>query len=658
MRNRLIAAACVACGLSAAESRALAALPDYADLSLEQLMKLEVTSAAKRPESIVNTPAAVFVLTNEDIKRMGARSVPEALRMVPGLNVAQISTGIWAISARGFNGRFVNKLLVLVDGRSVYTPLFSGVYWDRHDGLLEDIERIEVIRGPGAALWGANAVNGVVNIITKSARDTEGTYLSAGAGTGDEFQGAMRYGARLGEHGSYRVYGAAFNLGSRENDDGTAGADDWRSGRSGFRFDLKDDTGADWHLQGGTIRSVSGDTFTAPTLSDPYSSRVIDDSNLTSSFVLGSWGLDLAPGERVEFRSSFQHEVFDDVRLTQERSTVDVEATHRFTIGERQQIVWGVGGRYSQDDVDDSFQFVFEPDSDDQYLVNAFVQDTIAFWGGAVELTVGSKFEYNSYTGVEVQPNVRALWHVSDRHTAWAAVSRAVRTPSRAESDVGVTALVVPPSTATAGLPTAVRFMGDSSVVSEELLSIEAGHRWQVNDNMSFDVTGFYNFYDRLVSASTGQTYLSSAEGTPFLVFPLNVNNDGEADVYGFEFVGNVRPFNALRLQGWYAYLETDVADRTDPSHQVGVRSLFNVTPTVTFDTTLRHVSEIASSDVDAYTELGVRLAWRPEPNLELAIIGQNLLRDDHREFGTDTFTGSRATKVERSIFGSVTLTF
>lgn len=658
MGTRAVAAACLAYGLSAIDTQVHAAIPDYANLSLEQLMKIEVTSAAKRPESIANTPAAIFVLTNEDIRRMGARSIPEALRMVPGLNVAQISAGIWAISARGFNGRFANKLLVLMDGRSVYTPLFSGVYWDRQDTLLEDIERIEVIRGPGAALWGANAVNGVINIITKNARDTQGGYASAGAGTGDEVRGDARYGAALGEYGHYRVYGKAFNLGARPNDDGTDGADDWRSGQAGFRMDLTDGDGDEWHLQGASLTSVVGDTYVTPSLTAPFSQRSTDDATVTSNYILGSWGRDLGPDRRLEVRSSFQHEVFDDPRLYQERSTVDLEATHRSKLGDRHQVVVGVGGRYSKDDMDETFLFGFEPDSDDQYLLNAFAQDTMTFWNGTVELTLGSKFEYNNYTGFEVQPNVRALWHVDERHTVWAAVSRAVRTPSRAESDVEVSSTVIPPTAATGGLPTVARFVGNRSTVSEELLALEAGHRWQAAENLSFDLSGFYNFYDRLVSASAGTAFVSTSGGIPHVVLPLNTNNDGEADVYGFELVGNVRPSSALRLQAWYAYLETDVSGSLDSNHQFGARSLYNVSPTVTFDTTVRHVSEIDASDIDAYTEIGVRLAWRPETNLELAITGQNLLHDERREFGGDALAGSQATKVERSIFGSMSLKF
>lgn len=636
---------------------ARAAVPAYVDLSLEQLMKIEVTSAAKRPESIVNTPAAVFVLTGEDIRRMGARSIPEALRMVPGLNVAQVTSSIWAISARGFNGRFANKLLVLMDGRSVYTPLFSGVYWDRQDTLLEDIDRIEVIRGPGAALWGANAVNGVINIITKNARDTQGTYIAGSAGTDDEQHGATRYGGQIGDRGHYRVYGKAFNAGSQTGSDGGDGSDDWRSAQAGFRMDLDGADGDAWHVQGATSTSVVGDTFLQPSITAPYSTRLSDDATVTSSFVMGSWGQDLGPRDRVELRTSFQSERFDDPRISQERNTIDVEAQHRVAVGTRHDIVWGVGGRYSQDSIDETFLFEFEPDSDDHYLINAFVQDTVKFWDGAVEVTLGTKLEYNSYTAFEVQPNARALWHVTDRHAVWGAVSRAVRTPSRAENDVSISPTVIPPTSA-AGLPTALRFTGSRATESEELLALEAGYRWQASDTLSFDLAGFYNFYDRLVSASTGQAFVTSRGGVPYVVVPFESNNDGEADVYGFEVVGNWQPFDDLRLQGWYAFHESDVADNSDSNYQIGVRSLFNVTPTVTFDTTIRHVSEIESADIDAYTELGLRLAWRPTPMLELAIVGQNLLHDDRLEFGNDDFAGSRATKVERAVFASASLKF
>lgn len=657
MRDQGLIATIFVYGLSTVSMPVWASVPDYADLSLEQLMAIEVTSAAKRPEAIANTPAAVFVLTNEDIRRMGARSIPEALRMVPGLNVAQITASTWAISARGFNGRFANKLLVLVDGRSVYTPLFSGVYWDRQYSLLEDIDRIEVIRGPGAALWGANAVNGVINIITKSASETQGTLVSGRAGTGDEAAGAVRHGGTLGELGHYRVYGTAFNVGSNSSSDGANGADDWRSGQSGFRMDLTSANGDAWHLQGGTLTSILGDTFTRPSLTSPYSESVVDDAMATSSFVLGSWGRDLGVNERVEVRASVQREEYDDPRTRDDRNTVDLEALHRFAIGGRHQFVWGVGGRYSQDRLGESTVFTYEPDSDDQYLINAFAQDTIALFEGAVELTLGTKIEYNSYTDLELQPNARLLWHVDQRHSVWGAVSRAVRTPSRAERDVEVSSQVVPPSSSP-GLPTEVRLLGSRQMVSEELLSLEAGHRWNASDTVSFDTAVFYNFYDRLLSASQGQAYLGTSGGVPHIVLPLHANNDGEADVYGFEIMGNWRPLDRLRIQGWYAYLETDSADNVDPNYQIGLRSLFNVSPTVTFDTTVRHVSEIESADIDGYTEVGIRIAWRPVPNLELALAGQNILHDERREFGNDAFAGTRSTEIERSIYGSAALKF
>lgn len=640
--------------IAASTSVGHAALPDYADLSLEQLMKIEVTSAAKRPESILNTPAAVFVLTNEDIRRMGARSVPEALRMVPGLNVAQITASTWAISARGFNGRFANKLLVLVDGRTVYTPLFSGVYWDRQDTVLEDIERIEVIRGPGAALWGANAVNGVINIITKNARDTQGGYAQAGAGSDDQARGEVRYGGTLGEYGHYRVFGKTFTEGNRPEASGADGADDWRSGRAGFRADLTDKSGDTWHFQGGSFASVVGDAYSSPSLSAPYNQRLATDSDASGSYLLGSWGRDLVASNRLEVRAFYQQESFSDPRISEDRSTVDVEASHRFLIGDRHNFVWGVGGRYSQDDIRDGFQFGFEPDSDEQYLVNAFAQDTIALWDGAVELTLGTKLEYNNYTGVEVQPNARALWHIDERNSVWTAASRAVRTPSRAENDITASPLVIPPSAATGGLPTVVQYNGRRTLVSEELLALEAGYRWQTSDYLSFDLATFYNFYDRLVSASTGTSYVTTTNGTPHIVVPLNTNNNGEADVYGFELVGNWQPRNDLRLQGWYAFAKSD----DDSQNQVGLRSLYNVTPPVTLDATARYVSEIESADIDAYAELGVRLAWRPVPNVELAIVGQNVLHDERLEFNSDPLAGSQATKVERSIFGSVSLKF
>ncbi|MEQ9333451.1 TonB-dependent receptor plug domain-containing protein [Thalassobaculum sp.] len=656
MHRHWAAVAVAAWGVATATPARSAMPEDYADLTLEQLLKIEITSAAKRPESIENTPAAVFVLTNEDIRRMGARSIPEALRMVPGLNVAQITASSWSISSRGFNGRFANKLLVLIDGRTVYTPLFSGVYWDRQDTLLEDVERIEVIRGPGAALWGANAVNGVINVITKHARDTRGGFLSAGAGSNDEIRGEGRYGGSLGENGHYRVYGKAFSEGSRAGNDGVGGADDWRSARAGFRVDLSEPGGDTWHVQGGSFSSVVGDGYVGPTLTAPYSERLEVDGEVAGHFVLGSWSRELSAGNQVEMRMYYQRDALVDPRVEEERDTVDVEALHRFAVGDRHRIVWGAGGRYSRDNLSESFAVDFEPDSDDLYLINAFAQDTLQFFGGDVEVTAGTKVEYNSYTGLEIQPSVRGIWHLDDRNSTWAAVSRAVRTPSRAENDLDIAAIVIPPTAG--GLPSVVRFIGDPSVTSEDLLSLEAGYRWQADRNLSFDVAAFYNFYDRLVSSTAGTPFAASSDGTSYVVVPLDTANDDEADVYGLEVVGNWRPAESLRLQGWYAFLQTDYAQSADSNHQVAARSLWDVTPTVTLDATARYVSEIDVNDTDAYVELGVRLAWRPVPNLELAITGQNLLHSERLELNGDAVAGTISTKAERSVFGSVSLKF
>lgn len=635
------------------------ATQDYSSLSLEQLMNIEITSAAKRPVSILDTPAAAFVLTNDDIRRSGARSVPEALRMVPGLDVAQVSANSWAVSSRGFNGRFANKLQVLVDGRSLYTPLFSGVLWDQQDILLDDIDRIEVIRGPGASLWGANAVNGVINIITKNAADTQGGYASGTIGTNDEGRSEFRYGGTFGDQGHYRVFGKAFTEGDRTETDGTDGADDWRSGSGGFRADFTDPGGDVWFLQGGTFRNTLGGSFVIPTLTSPYSQRDESDLIHNGTYVLGSWTRDLAANNRLEVRSYVQHNTLTDPRISEERTTADLELEHHLLVAGRHNIVWGIGGRYSADDLQDSDVFSIEPDSDQQYLVNGFVQNTVGFWQNAVEFTVGTKLEYNNYTGLEVQPTARALWHVTDRHTAWVSVSRAVRTPSRAENDVDLSFAVAPPSTAS-GLPTEVRLLGDHSVVSEELLAFEAGHRWQVNDKMSFDLSAFYNLYDRLSSTKADSAYLSSSGGTLHVVQPYMITNNDEADVYGFELVGNWQIQPNARLQGWYALLQEKHYAGANPNHQAAVRLQMNLSPTVTLDANARYVSELDSSDVDGYAELGLRLAWRPQPGLEFAIAGQNLLHQRHLEFRTDEDISGLglATQVERSIYGTATLRF
>lgn len=372
----LFAAASVL-GISPAHASARAL--DYTELSLEQLMQVEITSVAKRPASVLDSPAAVYVLTNEDIRRSGARSIPEALRFVPGLNVARTSSSGWAISARGDNSSFANKLQVMIDGRSIYTPLFSGVFWDRHDTLLEDIERIEIIRGPGASLWGANAVNGVINVITKNAKDTQGTYLSAGYGTGDEVQGSARYGGTAGRNGHYRVYGKALYEGAEQAIDGGDGADDWLSARGGFRVDATGPEGDVWQLQGASFGSEVGSAGILPSLSAPYSSTQELETDVYGQYALASWSRELSETNKIEVRGYVQRTTFEDDRLREERNIIDLEADQNLTVADRHQIVWGIGARYSNDNIRETDIYRFGDADDSQYLVNGFFQDTMSF---------------------------------------------------------------------------------------------------------------------------------------------------------------------------------------------------------------------------------------------------------------------------------------
>lgn len=641
---------------------AVSAVGDYSELSLEQLMRIEVTSAAKRPVSIADTPAAVFVLTNDDIRRSGARSIPAALRLVPGLHVAQLSSQSWAISARGVNSQFANKLLVMIDGRSVYTPLFSGVFWNRQDTLLEDIDRIEVIRGPGAALWGANAVNGVINIITKNARDTQGNFTFTGIGNNDQAEAAFRHGGSISDDAHYRIFGKARNFGSHELEDGSDGADDYRDGRGGFRADGILENGDTWHVQGGSFSSVAGYTSESPSVTPPHATRFNDDDTVTGSYLLGSWGRDIGPDNRVEIRSYIHREVSEGEEISEERDIVDFDADHRFKFGDLHTIVWGFGGRYSRDELSESFRYRFSEESGDQSMVHAFLQDTISLWDGDVSLTLGTKLEYNSYTGVEIQPSARAIWRATPDHNVWAAVSRAVRTPSRAERDAEISLGVFPSSTATAlglpdtGLPLDIRVIGNPDIESEELLALELGHRWTASPTVSFDTAVFYNFYDRTLTTSIGTPTLETQGTTPYLELPVNFMNDGEADLYGMEVVANWRPIDTLALQGWYSLLQGDLTGG-DANYQMALRAQYDVSPTVSVDVMGRIVSELATSDIDGYGEVNARVAWRPRPNVELALTGQNLLRDERTEFTNDGFLNF-SNKVERSVFGSLTVRF
>jgi iron complex outermembrane receptor protein len=629
---------------------------DLAHLSLEELMNFEVTSVSRRTEKLSEAPAAISVITGDELRRSGVTSVPEALRLVPGMEVARLDAHNWAISARGFNDLFANKLLVLMDGRSVYTPLFSGVYWDVQDTLLEDIDRIEVIRGPGATLWGANAVNGVINIITRPAKDTQGLLLLGGGGTEEQGLAGVRYGGQLGDSAYYRVYAKYFNRDDQVLPDGNDANDRWNMERAGFRIDWDASTENHFTLQGDLYSGRLNQTYFLPATNAPaFAETNASKLNVSGGNVLGRWSHAFSESSDLKLQVYYDRTVRHGPVLNEDRDTLDLDLQHRFLLGERHDLVWGAGYRASSDEIDNTYAIAFNPDQRTSQLFSLFAQDEITLIHERLRLTLGSKFEHNDFTGFEYQPGGRLSWTPTDRQTIWASVSRAVRSPSRAEDDIRLRQMTPAPGVH-------ALLTGDRRFDSEELLAYEAGYRWRPLDSVSLDVAAFYHDYDQLRSLEPGGV----VPGPPFTVI-ATAGNGLHGETYGVEFAPGWQVTDWWRLQAAYTFLQMqlhhgagsgDTTSERDegrsPHHQFSLRSLLNLPHNVELDSTVRYVDSLPDFQIPGYVVIDVRLAWRPFKDFEVAIVGQNLLDDRHPEFQS-LFIPTERIEVQHSVYGKVT---
>ncbi len=646
---------------------------DLTSLSLEDLMDLSITSVSKRPQKMSDAAAAVFVITQEDIRRSGATSIPELLRMVPGVEVARIDASKWAITARGFNGRFANKLLVLFDGRTVYSPLYSGVFWDLQNYVLEDLDRIEVIRGPGASLWGANAVNGVINIMTKKSRDTQGGLLIGAYGDHEGF-GAGRYGGKVGEGGYYRIYSKYYEHSGFPAVRNIDREDDWDYFISGFRFDSDLSSQDTFTFQGDFINRNANETYFAPSAVPPAFSERLDSScNAIGGNALARWTHIVSESSSFQVQTYYDRVNLGDQLLSNKRDTFDLDFQHQFKLENKQSIIWGLGYRLDDDRNHTGTPYLWLKSEHENNLFSAFLQNEIQIIENRLLLTLGSRFEHNDRTGFEIQPNARLLWTPSKHHSVWTAVSRAVRTPSWAEEDVQIDREIIPPNPLSP-LPTLVTFTGQDDFDSEELYAFEAGYRFMPFEHLSFDIAAFYNSYDDLRSVGFGSAFLEGTQN-PHIVLPLNAENKLEAETWGVEVAADWQALKWLRLQAAYTFLEmslskdegsTDpynatVIEGSNPHHQFSLRSWVDLPFNTQFDMWLRYVDALPAVDigcnVDNFITLDVRFAWKPFNNLELSIVGQNLLDRRHVEFKPD-FLWSVESEIERSIYGKVVWRF
>lgn len=618
-------------GVAAAADRlqTIAAVAELKRLTLEELLSLEVTSVSRRPERASEAAAAVHVITEEEIRRSGARSLPEALRLAPNLQVAQSNARNWAITARGFNATFSNKLLVLIDGRTVYTPLYSGVFWDAQDTLLEDLERVEVISGPGATVWGANAVNGVINVISKPAQQTQGALISGGGGTEERAFGAVRFGGRAGEDVYFRVYAKGFERDGSARPDGRGDVDAWGMAQTGFRTDWEPDAHNQLTVQGDYYRGQGGQRRAA-------------DITHSGGNLLGRWTHRWSESEELQVQAYFDRtRRLDPGEFGDDLDTFDLDAQYERDFGERHHVMVGAGYRFTRNRVTNFPASAFLPAVLNRSLVSAFVQDEISFRDDAVKVMLGSKFEHNDYTGVEVQPTLRGSW-TWNHHVWWASISRAVRTPARFDRHLFVPA--TPPFVLT----------GSSAFESEEVVAYELGWRVQPFERVFVDAALFVNDYDKIRGISGGP--------------PFVIGNEVEGEFHGVELAVTWQVTEPWRLIAGYTLLEEELRVRPgrsdisggqgeafDPRHQFQLRSALEL-GVLELNLWFRYVDEVGNTSargfgvVPAYTTLDVRIGWTVTDMLELSIVGQNLLDSQHPEFGTN--------EIERSVYGKATWRF
>ena len=648
-----VAALLLAAPTGAEEPRAR----DLKRLSLEQLLETEFVSLSKKPERRGQAAAAVSIITGEDIKRSGVRSIPEALRLAPGTQVARVDSNKWAIGIRGFASRLSGAQLALMDGRSLYTPLFAGIYWEVQDTFLEDIDRIEVIRGPGGALWGANAVNGIVNILTKSAKDTQGVLLQGGGGTEERGFGGFRYGGTLGEATHFRVYGKYFDRDAGRSP-GIRDFDDWSMGQVGFRSDTDLPGGDLFTLQGDLYGGETGQRTTVSLPDPPFAELRERDADLSGGNVLGRWTRSLGAASEVSVQLYYDQTFRREPNFREQRDTVDLDVQHHFPLATWNDIVWGFGYRFSGDRTGgvDGLPPSFTPNDRDIDLWSAFVQDEIVVVPERLRFTIGSKFEHNDFSGFEFQPSGRVLWTPAGSHVLWASVTRAVRTPSRIEHDVLLAGLFEPTR------PTFFRLEGDEGFDAERVFAYEVGYRVEPVVGVFVDLAGFFNRYEDFLGIETG---VPVTEGDR-LVLPFVLANGLRGDVYGGELLVDYEPLPWWRLRGSYSYLQIDFRSKagfvdagqtsrstegSSPHHQASFQSSADLLDRLALDLWLRYVDRLPAQRVDSYVTFDARLGWQATPNLEVSLVGQNLVEASHVEFGS----GANRVAVERGGYGAVT---
>jgi len=650
-----------------AAGAALIAAPAAADeeldpfeLSPEQLFGAEVISASRTSESIWEAPAAIYVVTSADIERSGATTIAETLRLVPGVQVARINTSGWAVSVRGFNSALANKLLVLVDGRETYDPLFSGVYWDVQDTALEDIDRIEVIRGPGATLWGANAVNGVINIITRRAEETQGALLSASAGDVERAVVTARYGGRLGDNVHWRIYGRAFDRAAQESLAGGSDHSAWEAWRSGLRADIALDARNELTVQGEIYHSETGQMRLVGALAPPYASLQNEEIVAEGGHLMGRWTHETSDDGRLVAQAYFDLTRRNQALLEDRRTTFDLDVQYEFpTIGARHDLIAGIRYRNSADRVTETELITSPHRTHETQLLSAFAQDEIRL-SEAWRLTVGSKFDDNDYSGFEIQPSARLQWMGADQ-TVWASVSRAVRSPSELEREFNI----ILAAGEIFGTLATIEILPSPGFDSESLTAYELGYRRQWNEALAMDVALFRNEYEDLATLSTLAPFVAS-DPTRIVLAPILTTNSSSAETQGGEIVFEWAARDNLNLSLAWSVLDLDVdgppaplaidseiAEGQSPNSQATLRAEWDASERWSLDGALYYVDELPAFQVERYIRADVRVGYQLTANASVELIGQNLFDNQHREFTNPS--EANAAEITRSVFGRLT---
>ncbi len=631
-------------------------------LSLEELGNVQVTTASKEPEQVWQTPAAIFVFTQEDIRRSGATSIPELLRLVPGVEVARIDSDHWAVGVRGFGGEFSKSLLVLIDGRSVYSPLFAGVYWQVQDTLLEDVDRIEVIRGPGGTIWGANAVNGIINIITKNAKDTHGTLTPLGGGDIDQGIGGIRFGGIIDKKYDYRVYGKGFIRGPEFHPDGV-NFDDWKMGQVGFRSDWSKNERDTFNLQGDMYKGLDGERVAVSYYSPPSVAVINGPHHTSGGNMIGSWRRQFGENSDIEARGYYDRTSRFSPQLDEIRNTYDLDLLYHLMVPGHQDLLLGAGARWSHDSITQIFATLnFAPPQETDSIYSWFIQDQIGIVPKKLSLILGSKFEHNNRSGFEVQPNGRLIWMPTSHQTVWAAVTRAVRTPSRLDQDLQLTDFLE------ATPPIFLRVVGSKNFRSEHLLGTEVGYRTLIVGNLYIDLSLFRNDYNDLYGYGPGSEYEETTPPPAHIILQEPLANALKGDSSGGEIAPSWKPANWIEVKGSYSQLHLYVHDKpgftddqntvsdngSSPHHQAVIQTLFNIPRRVEFDLTYRYASSLPAQKVTAYNTGDIRFGWRPSHSWEMSVVGQNLLQPHHAEYGSDVDT---IVGIKRDMYAKITWT-